>query len=90
MDPGLQEQHSADVIGAYKAAVRLRLYARISGMASIAAVFGVFVGGVGIEEGVTWIVLSLLLTVVPAASLYAASSRTSLGAARLELTLDDS
>jgi hypothetical protein len=87
MDPGLQEQHSADVIGAYKAAVRLRLYARISGMAGIAAVF---VGGVGIEEGVTWIVLSLLLTVVPAASLYAASSRTSLGAARLELTLDDS
>jgi hypothetical protein len=29
MDPGLQQQHRAEVIGAYKASARLRLYARI-------------------------------------------------------------
>ena len=91
MDPGLQEQHRAEVIGAYQAAVRLRLYARISGMAGIVAAIGVFgamiVGGIGIEEGVTGIVLSLLLTVASAAKFYDASYRTGIGASAIERSL---
>jgi hypothetical protein len=91
MDPGLQEQHRAEVIGAYKAAVRLRLYARISGMAGIVAAIGVFgamiVGGIGIEGGVTGIVLSLLLTVVSAAEFYDSSYRTGIGASAIERSL---
>jgi hypothetical protein len=91
MDPGLQEQHRAEVIGAYKASVRLRLYARISGMAGIVAAIGVLgamiVGGVGIEEGVTGIVLSLLLTVATAAKFYDASYRTGISASAIERSL---
>jgi hypothetical protein len=91
MDPGLQERHRAEVIGAYKASVRLRLYARISGMAGIVAAIGVFgamiVGGIGVEEGVTGIVLSLLLTVASAAKFYDASYRTGIGASAIERSL---
>ena len=91
MDPGLQEQHRAGVIGTYQAAVRLRLHARISGMAGIVAAIGVFgamiVGGIGIEEGVTGIVLSLLLTVASAAKFYDASYRTGIGASAIERSL---
>ena len=91
LDPGLQQQHRAEVIGAYKAAVRLRLYARISGVAGIVAAFGVLgamiVGGVGIEEGVTGIILSLLVTVAAAAKFYDASYRTGISASAIERSL---
>jgi hypothetical protein len=91
MDPGLQERHRAEVIGAYKASVRLRLYARMSGMAGIVAAIGVFgamiVGGIGVEEGVTGIVLSLLLTLASAAKFYDASYRTGIGASAIERSL---
>jgi hypothetical protein len=43
-----------------------------------------------VSEGILFLVGTALATVVPAAGLYAASYRTSLGAARLELSLDDS
>lgn len=92
MDPHLQEQHRTEVIGAYQAAVRLRLYSRISGMAGLVAAVGVLgamiVGGVGVEEGVTGIVLALLVTVASAAKFYDASYRTGIGASGIERSLD--
>lgn len=47
-------------------------------------------GAVAGGEGIVLLVGTALVTVVPAASLYASSFRTSLGAARLERSLPDS
>jgi hypothetical protein len=43
-----------------------------------------------VSEGIVLLVGTALATVVPAAGLYAASFRTSLGAARLERSLEES
>ena len=91
MDSGLLQEQRSEVIGAYQAAVRLRLYARLSGMLGIVAAVGFFgamiIGGVGVEEGVTGIAVSLLITVAAAAKFYDQAHRTEISAARVERSL---
>jgi hypothetical protein len=91
MDTGRLREQRAEVTGAYQAAVRLRLYARLSGMLGIVAAGGFFgamiVGGVGVEEGVTGIAMSLLITVSSAATFYDQANRTEITAASVERSL---
>ena len=72
---------------------RVRLAARVSfvlGLIGCVWVLGVVITGTTpVSEGIVLLVATALATVVPAASLYAASFRTSLGAARLERSLEE-
>ena len=92
MTPSAEERYRREVAEAYEATSRVRLAAKVSaGIGLIGFVWtlvAVVTGSMGISEGVVFLVGTALATVVPAAGLYAASYRTSLGAARLEQTLD--
>jgi hypothetical protein len=87
-----QERYRNEIAEAYKATERVRLAAKVSaaiGFLGVAWTLGALAtGAMGISEGLLFLVGTALATVVPAAGLYAASYRTSLGAARMEQSLD--
>jgi len=89
-----QDRYRKEVAAAYQATDRVRLAAKVSaGIGFIGFVWvliDVVSGSMGVSEGVVFLVGLALATVVPAAGLYAASYRTSLGAARMEQALNES
>jgi hypothetical protein len=92
MNAAMDARHSKEVADADVAVTRVRQAAKLSavlGLIGFVTVFvSMFTGNDPISEGVLLLAGTALATVVPAASLYAASYRTSLGAARLERSLD--
>lgn len=87
-----EQRYRAEIAAAYKATERVRLAAKIAvGIGAIGFVWtlvATVTGNMGLSEGLVFLVGTALATVVPAAGLYAASYRTSLGAARMEQSLD--
>ena len=92
MDASIEERHRQEVSDAYSAVTRLRLAAKVSaGIGAIGFVWtlvSMISGSTAVDEGVLLLAGTALGTIVPAASLYAASYRTSLGAARLEIAME--
>jgi hypothetical protein len=90
----MDSRHREEVAQAGVAVDRVRLAAKVSfvlGLIGFVWVLGtVITGSVPVSEGMVLLVGTALATVVPAAGLYAASFRTSLGAARLERSLEES
>ncbi|MGI9643759.1 MAG: hypothetical protein ACR2O6_00450 [Ilumatobacteraceae bacterium] len=93
MNPDVDERHRQEVADAYEAVDRLRLAAKasavIGALAFVWTIIAMTAGSTPVEEGMLFLAGTALGTIVPAASLFAASYRTSLGAARLERALDD-
>ncbi|MGI9667289.1 MAG: hypothetical protein ACR2N2_09330 [Acidimicrobiia bacterium] len=93
MSAEMDARHAEEVKGAYIAVDRVRLAAKASaaiGLIGFVWTLGlVFTSNQPVEEGIVALVALALATVVPAAGLYAASFRTSLGAARLERSLNE-
>jgi hypothetical protein len=89
----INERHRQEVREAYGAVERLRLAAKISAgiglIAFVWTIISIATDNMQATEGIVVLAGTALGTVVPAASLYAASFRTSLGAARLERALED-
>lgn len=87
-----QDRYRKEIAAAYRATQQVRLAAKVSaaiGLLGVAWTLGALATGtMGISEGLLFLVGTALATVVPAAGLYAASYRTSLGAARMEQALD--
>lgn len=94
MDPAIDQRHRQEVKDAYIAVGRLRVAAKVSALigaiAFVWTIIAMTAGTMGASEGILVLAGTALGTVVPAAGLYAASFRTSLGAARLERALEDS
>ena len=94
MNQAMNERHRKEVQDAGVAVRRVRQAAGLSfvlGLIGFGWVLIIMINGTEpVSEGVVLLVGTALATVVPAAGLYAASYRTSLGAARLERSLDDS
>lgn len=92
MNAAIDERHRKEVDDAYAAVTRLRQAAVVSAVigaiAFVWTIIAMLFGTMGASEGIVVLATTALATVVPAASLYAASFRTSLGAARLERALD--
>jgi hypothetical protein len=84
----MDAEHRAEVVGAYTAAVRLKLYARVAALlallAFVAVLGAMIVGWMDIDSGVVLLTWALLLGLVTAAKIYDESVRTRLGAARME------
>jgi hypothetical protein len=93
MNTEIDERHRQEVADAYVAVGRLRLAAKISAvigaLAFVWTLIAMTAGTTPVEEGILFLAGTALGTIVPAAGLMAASYRTSLGAARLELALND-
>jgi len=93
MKAAVDERHRKEVEDAYTAVDQLRLAAKVSaGIGAVAVVWVVLAmvfGDMDVAEGIVVLAGAALATIVPASSLYAASFRTSLGAARLERSLVD-
>lgn len=89
----INERHRKEVADAYAAVDRLRTAAKVSAGIGLAAfvwtIISIATDNMQLTEGIVVLAGTALSTVVPASSLYAASFRTSLGAARLERALDD-
>jgi hypothetical protein len=94
MNGSKDDRYRQEVAEALVATERVRLAAKVSAVLGLVGfiwtVVAMSVGSMTVSEGIIFLVGTALTTVIPAASLYAASYRTSLGAARLELSLDDS
>ena len=94
MNASKDDRYRQEVAEALVATERVRLAAKVSAVLGLVGfiwtIVAMSVGSMTVSEGIIFLVGTALATVVPAASLYAASYRTSLGAARLELSLDDS
>ena len=92
MNAEMDERHRNEVAEAHVAVRRVRLAAKVSAalglLGLIWTIISMFSGTVAAGEGIVLLVGTALATVVPAAALSAASYRTSLGAARLERSLD--
>ena len=92
MNASIDERHRREVKEAYEAVRRLRLAAKVSAAVGLIAFVWTLVamtaGTTGASEGIVLLAATALGTIVPAAGLYAASFRTSLGAARLERMLE--
>ena len=90
----INKRHRQEVQEAYAAVERLRLAAKVSAAIGIIAfiwtIIAIAAGSMEATEGIVVLAGTALGTVVPAAGLYAASFRTSVGAARLERALEDS
>ena len=87
MSPTIEE-HKSEIVGAYTAAIRLRLYARLAvllGALGVVAAFGAMVvGWLGVSAGVVAMVTAALVAVATGGKLYDQSWRTSISAAGLE------
>ena len=94
MNASKDDRYRQEVAEARVATERVRLAAKVSAVLGLVGfiwtIIAMIAGSVTVSEGILFLVGTALATVVPAAGLYAASYRTSLGAARLELSLDDS
>lgn len=88
----IDERHRREVSEAFEAVDRLRLAAKASAAIGAAAFVWTLIamiwGSTQVDEGILFLATAALGTIVPAAGLYAASYRTSLGAARLERSLE--
>lgn len=88
----IDQRHRQEVAEAYEAVDRLRLAAKasavIGALAFLWTLIAMIWGTTKVDEGMLFLAATALGTIVPAAGLYAASYRTSLGAARLERSLD--
>lgn len=94
MNESNDERYRQEVAEARVATDRVRLAAKVSAVLGLLGfiwtLVAMIVGSMTISEGIVLLVGTALATVVPAAGLYAASYRTSLGAARLERSLEGS
>jgi hypothetical protein len=94
MNASRDDRYRQEVAEALVPTERVRLAAKVSAVLGLVGFIWTIVamsaGSMTVSEGIIFLVGTALATVVSAASLYAASYRTSLGAARLELSLDDS
>jgi hypothetical protein len=92
MTPEIDERHRHEVAQAYVATGHVRNAAKLSvaiGLIGLIWEIGSMIeGSQKVSEGIVILVGLALATVVPAAGLYAASFRTSLGATRLERALE--
>ncbi|MGI9643455.1 MAG: hypothetical protein ACR2N9_11830 [Acidimicrobiia bacterium] len=92
LSEAVNQRHRQEVHDAYAAVNRLRLAAKVSAaigaIAFVWTVISIATDNMQLTEGIVVLAGTALSTVVPAASLYAASFRTSLGAARLERALN--
>ena len=92
MNPEIDARHREEVADAYVAVGRLRLAANasavIGALAFIWTLIAMIWGTTPVDEGMLFLAATALGTIVPAAGLMAASYRTSLGAARLERSLE--
>jgi len=91
MSVDMDARHRQEIAGAYAAVGRVRTAAKASALIGLVGfiwtLIAVFTANQGVSEGIVALVALALATVVPAAGLYAASYRTSLGAARLERSM---
>ena len=89
----INERHREEVADAYVAVDRLRVAAKasaaIGSLAFIWTLIAMIWGTTKVDEGILFLATAALGTIVPAAGLMAASYRTSLGAARLERSVED-
>ena len=94
MNANKDDRYRRELAEAAIAVGRVRLAAKVSALLGLIGfiwtIIAMSAGSMTVSEGIIFLVGTALATVVPAAGLYAASYRTSLGAARLELTLDES
>ena len=94
MNEEIDARHREEVAEAYIAVERLRLAAKasavIGALAFIWTLIAMIWGTTPVDEGMLFLAATALGTIVPAAGLMAASYRTSLGAARLERSLEGS
>jgi hypothetical protein len=85
------EEHKSEIVDAYVAAIRLRLYARLAvllGALGVIAAFGAMVvGWLGVSAGVVVMVSAALVAVATGGKLYDESWRTSISAAGLERSI---
>jgi len=92
MSSNSEERYRREISEAYQATQRVRLAAKLAaGIGAIGFIWTIIAmatANMGVSEGLVFLVGTALATVVPAAGLYAASYRTSLGAARFEQSLD--
>jgi len=88
----INERHRQEVLDAYRAVDQLRVAAKasaaIGALAFVWTLIAMIWGTTKVDEGMLFLAATALGTIVPAAGLYAASYRTSLGAARLERSLE--
>ncbi len=86
------DRYRKEVADAQVAVTRVRQAAKLSAAIGLIGfvwvIIAMIAGSTAVAEGIVFLVGTALATVVPAAGLYAASYRTSLGAARLERSLD--
>jgi hypothetical protein len=86
------DRYRKEVADAQVAVTRVRQAAKLSSAIGLFGfvwvIIAMIAGSTAVAEGILFLVGTALATVVPAAGLYAASYRTSLGAARLERSLD--
>ena len=84
----LNERHRDEVVEAYKSADRLRLYSLLAGLLGIVLVVSVIgamiIGWLDYSDGLSWLGLTILLALVPAAKFYSDATRTTVNAAGLE------
>lgn len=92
MSEELDQRHRDEVVATYRAADRLRLYSVLSALLglvlAVTFVGAVLIGWIDPIEGVTWVAISLLVALAPAAKFYADAMRTTLNAAGVERSLD--
>ena len=91
MSADINERHRQEVADAYRAVDQLRIAAKasaaIGALAFVWTLIAMIWGTTKVDEGILFLAATALGTIVPAAGLYAASYRTSLGAARLERSI---
>ena len=91
MSAEINERHRQEVADAYRAVDQLRVAAKasaaIGALAFVWTLIAMIWGTTKVDEGILFLAGTALGTIVPAAGLYAASYRTSLGAARLERSI---
>ena len=87
-----EQLHREQVTDAYRASVRLRLYAAWAaafGIVVMIAVLGaMLIGWLSISDGLTWFGLAVLAALVPAANFYSDAARTTVNAAGMERQMD--
>lgn len=83
--------HRDEVVQAFRAAARLRLYsawaAAFGIVVAIAVAGAMLIGWMSASDGVTWLSFALLTALVSAAKFYADATRTTVNAAGLERDL---
>ena len=90
-----ERRHRQQVTDAYRASVRLRLYASWAaafGVAVMVAVLGaMLIGWLSFSDGLSWFGVAALVALVPAANFYSDAARTTVNAAGMErqMAVDD-